>query len=237
MNALRSLLDDISRDGYAVVRNVIGQERVSSLQRIVEKLSLSPSSERRGGLRGILQTSPEIHDLAQSKKVLELVTPIIGDSAIPVRGLFFDKTPDANWLVSWHQDLTICVQEKLEISDYGPWTIKGGTHHVQPPTEVLESMLAVRIHLDQTSAVNGALRFIPGSHALGRLSDRQILEIVQNNPSVICEVEAGDVILMRPLLLHASSAALTPSHRRVIHFEFANFNLPQGLKWLANQTS
>jgi ectoine hydroxylase-related dioxygenase (phytanoyl-CoA dioxygenase family) len=43
--------------------------------------------------------------------------------------------------------------------------------------------------------------------------------------------ESGDVLLMRPLVIHASSAAETPQHRRVIHFDYANVGLAEGLEW------
>ena len=36
---------------------------------------------------------------------------------------------------------------------------------------------------------------------------------------------------MRPLLLHASSIAIVPTHRRVIHLEYASQSLADGLEW------
>jgi hypothetical protein len=38
-------------------------------------------------------------------------------------------------------------------------------------------------------------------------------------------------VLMRPLLLHASSKAQTPSRRRVVHILFGPRTLPHGLEW------
>jgi ectoine hydroxylase-related dioxygenase (phytanoyl-CoA dioxygenase family) len=145
--------------------------------------------------------------------------------------LLFDKPPEANWKVPWHQDLTIAVKEKRDTPGFGPWSIKAGVLHVQPPVAVLETMLAVRIHLDDCDESNGPLRVIPGSHLLGRLSTEQIREM-SAPPAVSCTVEAGGALLMRPLLLHASSASRSPLHRRVIHIEFASCDLPGELEWL-----
>jgi ectoine hydroxylase-related dioxygenase (phytanoyl-CoA dioxygenase family) len=95
---------------------------------------------------------------------------------------------------------------------------------------ILEQMLTVRIHLDKTDASNGALKVIPGSHCDGKLNDLEIDRFKQNN-STICTCESGGILLMRPLLLHASSAAIIPSHRRVIHLDYASCDLPNGLEW------
>src|SRR5206468_7563965 len=130
------------------------------------------------------------------------------------------KTPHANWKVAWHQDLSIAVRERLDVAGFGPWSLKNGVVHVQPPREVLESMLTVRLHLDDCGQDNGPLRVVAGSHALGILPPREVQRLVQARPVTTCVVPRGGALLMRPLLLHASSAALRAGHRRVIHLEF-----------------
>lgn len=156
---------------------------------------------------------------------------MLGADARLVNGLFFDKTPDANWKVAWHQDLAISVKERMDVSGFGPWTLKAGVHHVQPPPAILECMLALRIHLDDTNEANGALKVIPGSHKLGRLTAVEISLISHETAPVLCEAARGSVLAMRPLLLHASSAGSSPNRRRVIHLEFANCALPGSLAW------
>jgi ectoine hydroxylase-related dioxygenase (phytanoyl-CoA dioxygenase family) len=110
--------------------------------------------------------------------------------------------------------------------------VKDGVAHVQPPVEVLEQMLALRLHLDDCGPANGPLQVIPGSHKSGRLNARQISEWRDRQPAKICSVSRGGALLMRPLLLHASSPATEPKHRRVLHLEFAAEPLPCGLQWL-----
>ena len=102
-----------------------------------------------------------------------------GVRAFPVRALLFDKPPEANWKVPWHQDLSIAVRHKRDITGFGPWSNKAGVLHVQPRVNVLESMLTVRIHLDDCGKQNGALRVIPGSHTRGRLTDTEIRKAIE----------------------------------------------------------
>ena len=148
-----------------------------------------------------------------------------------MRSLFFDKTPDANWKVAWHQDLTIAVQQKMETQDFGPWSVKEGVVHVQPPASLLERMLTIRVHLDDCDSDNGPLQVLSDSHRHGKLTTEQISELRKIIEPATCTIERGGAVLMRPLLLHASSPARIPKHRRVVHLEFATEPLPNGLQW------
>ena len=133
--------------------------------------------------------------------------------------------------MAWHQDLTIAVRERREVAGFGPWSTKAGIPHVQPPAEVLERKVTLRIHLDRCGPDNGPLRVVPGSHRGGRLDAAAIADHRQRVAEVSCLVDRGGVVILRPLLLHASSAALRPGHRRVIHLECAAEDLPGGLEW------
>jgi ectoine hydroxylase-related dioxygenase (phytanoyl-CoA dioxygenase family) len=183
------------------------------------------------GIRNLLDLVPLTRTIASSPALRQIVEPILGSEVRVVRGIFFDKTATANWKVPWHQDLTIAVTERVDLADYGPWSLKAGVIHVQPPTAILERMLTVRIHLDDTDASNGALKVIPGSHTAGRLSPAAVESWRSIGNITICPVDRGGAMLMRPLLLHSSAAALVPQHRRVLHFEYAAATLPAPLTW------
>jgi ectoine hydroxylase-related dioxygenase (phytanoyl-CoA dioxygenase family) len=154
-----------------------------------------------------------------------------GRRAFAVRATLFDKTAACNWPVAWHQDVTIPVRERRCVAGFEAWTSKGGAPHVRPPARVLASMLAVRIHLDGSNAANGPLRVVPGSHRHGILGAGDVRCLARWQATAECHVPAGGALLMRPLLVHASSRARAPSHRRVIHLEFAAEDLPGGLAW------
>jgi len=178
-----------------------------------------------------MQRVPDIAALAVSPKILGLLEDLLGAEPLPVRSIFFDKTPEVNWLVPWHQDLSIAVKQRLDVPGYGPWSMKDGVPHVQPPVEILEAMVTLRLHLDDCDESNGALRVIPNSHQLGRLNAARITEVRSQHAETACAARLGDALLMRPLLLHASSEALAPAHRRVIHLEYATCSLAEGLEW------
>ena len=218
---------ELDKYGFIILDRYLNNDTIDRLIQDIESLNLTPE---RAGIRNILELLPSVDRLSQSQSIRSLVEPILGNSARVVRGIFFDKQPTANWKVPWHQDVTIAVRNRLDLPDYHPWSIKGGIHHVQPPVAILEQMLTVRIHLDKTDKSNGSLKVIPGSHCDGKLNGGAIDKWKQID-STICTCEPGGILLMRPLLLHASSAAIAPSHRRVIHLDYAGCNLPEGLEW------
>ena len=211
----------VEKDGFAVVPSCLDESTVESLRK--------EFNDTRYPERNLLSV-PSVQALARSRPVREIMEGILGQTCFATRGIFFNKTRSSNWKVVWHQDLTIAVRERKDCHGFGPWTVKAGIVHVQPPAEIMAGILAIRLHLDESGLDNGPLRMISGSHRQGRLSATEITRRVKSD-SVICTVPKGGAILMRPLLLHASSACEAPKSRRVIHLEFAATELPGGLDW------
>jgi ectoine hydroxylase-related dioxygenase (phytanoyl-CoA dioxygenase family) len=222
-------IDAIAADGWAVTPPLFPQ---LAIDRVVSALaSYTEPGAARGGVRNLLDVAPVVRELAHNEVVRSVAETVLGSKCFAVRAILFDKTPQANWKVIWHQDLTIAVRKRVPIVGFGPWSEKEGVIHVQPPVEVLEQMLAVRVHLDDCGAENGPVRVLPGSHRVGRLSGQAIESWRASQPQVDCLAERGGVLAFRPLLLHASSPASSPAHRRVLHFEFAANELPSPLEW------
>jgi hypothetical protein len=219
----QTLVEAIQQKGFAKIPGVLKQQECLDL---ISALGPVTSAGRRG-----LLSLPVIATLARSDTLLNLVRPHLPAEPTPVRAIYFDKSPDANWLVAWHQDLTLALQSRADIDGFGPWSIKDGVPHVQPPIALLEKMLTLRLHLDDADEPNGALRVLPGSHNSGRLSSEQIQNVRSQQTDVLCAASAGDALLMRPLLLHASGRSRIERHRRVLHIEYAGFALPAGLQW------
>lgn len=235
--AMTELAEAVDRDGCAVVPGLIDAEAADRLIAAVAGSvpGLDDGSLHRDGElygRRNLFAIPEVRDLARSAAVRGVVGAILGDGARAVRGLWFDKTAGANWGVPWHQDTTVAVRDRSEVAGYGPWTLKAGLHHVRPPVAVLERMVTVRVHLDDCGADNGPLEVLPGSHRGGRLDAAQTVAWRAGTPIRTCLVPRGGAVVMRPLILHASSAAEVPGHRRVIHLEYAAGDLTPPLEWL-----
>ena len=220
------------QEGFAVTSALLSGLEIAELVGLLEaNPAPADSGPRRGGVRDVLDLMPQLRALAAHPAVTAIVEEVLGPGAFVVRATLFDKTGEANWKVPWHQDLTIAVAGRLETPGFGPWSLKSGVQHVQPTTEVLERMVTVRIHLDDCPGSNGALRVIPGTHRLGRLNQNHMQEYVNEERAVTCEALAGEALVMRPLLLHASGAASSPSHRRVMHFDYTVGELPDGLQW------
>lgn len=181
--------------------------------------------------RRLLESCPQVAALARHPAVRGLVDPVLGVHAFPVRGLLFDKAASSNWHVGWHQDVMIPVQRHVEAAGFGPWNRKAGVLHVRPPAEVLAGMLTLRIHVDDCPEDNGPLQVLPGTHRLGIVAEAHVRRVSAQRGPVTCTAAAGDVLVMRPLLMHASRPAATPRHRRVVHLEFAAQELPGELEW------
>jgi ectoine hydroxylase-related dioxygenase (phytanoyl-CoA dioxygenase family) len=222
---MATLVSHLDSRGFGIIPEFLSNAELGQLEQI-----LPPVDRDSGGLRNLLDI-PGVAGLAAGDHVGSLVHPVLGPDAFPIRAILLDKTEAANWKVSWHQDLTIAVMERREEPGYGPWSSKQGVVHVQPPAAVLEQMLAVRLHLDESGAGNGPLRVLPGSHRAGKLRDQEIPAWRQRTNEEVCLVPRGGALIMRPLLLHSSSPATEPHHRRVLHIEYSNCELPAGLEW------
>lgn len=234
MLATDEYTDTLQRDGFAVVEEVVPDDVIDALLPALANVDHEGTVERRGSIhavRNLLQAVPPAAALARMPAVRALVEPVLGPGCFVVRALLFDKTPAANWKVAWHQDLTIAVRARADAPGFGPWSEKAGIPHVQPPVGVLERMLTVRVHLDDCGPENGPVQVLPGSHAHGRLSPDAVTALVAAGRPVACTCRRGGALVMRPAILHASSPATRPGHRRVVHLEFAADELPHGLEW------
>ena len=233
-----SLFRMFQNQGFAVVPQCLDGDTVARLVHLTElaraRIDAAESVSNSSGvyaLRNLVDVVPEVAELSLNSKVAELVEAVLGTGAFLVRSTLFDKTDGANWGVFWHQDLSIAVKERHEVEGFHAWTRKAGVQCVQPPVQIMSRILAVRLHLDDCFAANGALKVLPGSHRSDALTSNRIEEISSSVNEVVCEVPAGGAVLMSPLLLHASSPMINPGHRRVIHLEFTAQELPQPLEW------
>ncbi len=214
----------ITAAGWATTPPLLTAAELAALAAGLEPLSGA------GNARNLLDV-PAVVALARSPAVRALAESVLGPGCVAVRGLLFDKTPDSNWKVPWHQDLTVALRDQSDAGGFGPWSVKGGVVHAHAPLAVLESMLAVRVHLDDCGPENGPVRLLSGTHTLGKLSGAEIDRLAADRPAELGIAGAGAVLAFRPLTLHASSAATCPGRRRVVHLEFAGCELPAGLGW------
>jgi ectoine hydroxylase-related dioxygenase (phytanoyl-CoA dioxygenase family) len=216
----------VEAQGFALVGSGLSAAECDAAAR-----SCMPLDHRRGGARNLLSL-PWALEIAKHRTLREAVGNVLGEGAFPFKAILFDKSPASNWKVAWHQDVSLPVRLRRNEAGWGPWSVKAGVLHVQAPPSVLDQILAVRIHLDEVTETNAPLRVIPGSHLAGRMSEAE-MALWRSKPVVTCVAARGSLLLMRPLLLYASSVATSPTRRRVLHIEFAHEALSSSVPELA----
>jgi len=207
----------IDEDGFAIIPEFLAGEEIESL---LDGISRPAPRRSRAGVRHALSLSP-VANLARQPNVMELACSVLGRAAFPFRATLFDKSPKSNWLVVWHQDTALPLRQRSDASGWGPWSVKEGVNYAHAPAAALAQVLALRIHLDHSTASNGPLRVLPATHTLGVLDEDRIHQLATKTATVECLVPAGGILAMRPLLVHASSKSLADAERRVLHIEYA----------------
>jgi len=216
----------LKEKGFEIIENIYSEKEINQILQILQEKGI----ENKFGVRTFLIDNPEIVNKVFTKSLIDIIKRISPNCNKSIKSIYFDKPPNANWIVNWHQDLTINLIEKRETPNFKHWRVNQERVVVQPNREILESIFTIRIHLDDCTKENGALRVIENSHNKGVV---EIKEWVKNKDGVenICEVKKGGVLIMKPLLLHASRRTENDKNRRVIHIEFTDKELPEGLQW------
>ena len=187
---------------------------------VIDALSAQAISRTKAGARHVLGV-PAVRALAMDQRLLGIATRFVGEGAVPYRATLFDKSLASNWLVVWHQDTALPVRARVESPGWGPWSVKAGITYAHAPASALENVIALRVHLDDSTLTNGPLRVLPDTHDLGVLTDHAMQELASRISPVNCLAASGGVVAMRPLTVHSSSKATGDQPRRVLHIEYA----------------
>jgi hypothetical protein len=232
MSEFEKHIDALRVDGFTVIEAGYTRDEVSSIAAAIDDAEHSNTSFRKTkdlfAIRRVLQEIPSLFPLIFNRKLTDILASF-GSGHFIVKSIYFDKPEESNWFVAWHQDLTISVDKKVELAGFSLWTKKFDRYAVQPPVNILENGITIRIHLDDTDEQNGALKVIAGSHN-SKITRVETVNLGSEKFEVCC-VPAGGVMLMRPLLMHASDRSVSSNRRRVIHLEFNSIELPAGLEW------
>ena len=215
----------LNKLGFLKVEEIYTYEEVEKILQQISKKQL----DEKFGVRYFLKDNPEISELIFNEK-LKRVVQLISREAFVIKSIYFDKPPNANWIVNWHQDITINVEGNTSEIGFSKWRKTKSRIAVQPPLKIIENIFTIRIHLDDCSEKNGALRIIPKSHRKGIINSKVIKSELDGIK--ICEVKKGGILIMKPLILHSSKRSENQMNRRIIHIEFSSINLPKGLEWL-----
>lgn len=210
-------VERIQQQGFAILSEMLKREDLDGLLEEISKANLARS---RAGVRHAMRLA-SVRALARDSRLLGIACKILGGEAFPFRATLFDKSPASNWLVVWHQDTALPLREQREAPGWGPWSVKDGINYAHAPANALSQVLALRVHLDDSTAENGPLRVLPGTHTVGVLTDDEIHERSMKVTPVECLIPRGGILAMRPLIIHASSKSQSQNARRVLHIEYA----------------
>ncbi len=145
-----------------------------------------------------------LNDLIRHRTILDPVEDVIGPNILCWGTSFFIKEPRNPGFVSWHQDSTY-------------WGLD--------PADVVTAWVA----LTDSTAANGAMRVIPGTHKLDQIPHRdtfraenllsrgqEITVDVDDREAAMLELQAGEMSLHHVRLIHGSDP--NPSDLRRIGF-------------------
>lgn len=229
-------LKEIETEGFTIIENVYDQNEIEKLTAIIENAAENKTekstfrkSDDLFAIRQFHKEIPESLNYIFNQNLIDIIKSNFGEDYFITKSIYFDKPEKSNWFVSYHQDLTISVDKKMDVENFENWTNKQNQFAVQPPKEILENIFTIRIHLDKTTKENGALKVLNKSHNKGIY--RTDKADIENEIQTICEVDKGGIMIMKPLLFHASNKTTNNERRRVIHIEFSNKNLPDELEW------
>lgn len=225
---LKAIEKQLEYKGFTILNHLYTKRDIKKLKARLDAY-IKQNNEKRFGMRAVLQKIPELKDILFNRNLKKLVKAI-DKHAFLTKAIYFDKQPEDNWYVTWHQDIPINVTNRVETEGFKSWTTKDSIIGVRPPENITKNTFSIRIHLDDTTESNGALKVISGSHKK-RLNDEEIKLISEHSIPFICEVNSGGVQVLKPLLLHASSKSKSQKRRRVLHLEFSSIALPNGLEY------
>ncbi len=221
-----SVIASFQSQGFALVPAVLDASACASISMLLDASPTTGAGSRR------LLLNTWCQDLAVKLRSSVQIAPFLAVDSVAVQCTVFEKTPHKNWLVALHQDRSIPVRKKVEGAGLSGWCEKEGDIFVQPPPALLEKLTAVRVHIDPCPVKNGALRVVPGSHRLGLLTAQRADDFRARTGEVAIPAAQGEALIMKPLILHASSKSSSDERRRVLHFVFGPRTLPLGLEWL-----
>lgn len=237
MNILDRHKIELQEKGFTTINGLYNEEEIEAMIAVIARADQAKDTFRRSAdlfaIRQLFKEIPELLPVVVTTQLKQLVGAVFGPDHFIVKSICFDKPERSNWYVAYHQDLTISVDRKMQLENFGPWTVKQHQFAVQPPIELLERIFTLRIHLDDTHADNGALSVIEGSH-LKQIFRPETIDHASER-EVVCPVAKGGLMIMKPLLLHRSARSTSGKRRRVIHIEFADQVLPAGLSWAEQQ--
>ena len=199
--SLAAIRQQYDSEGYAIVRNVLDAALIAEASRHIDWLL-----EKNPGLRpeqlhnNLVRQDAFWVRLVGDARLLDAAEQFIGPNIALFASHYISKRPFDGQAVLWHQD---------------------GNYWPLEPMKVVTLWLAV----DDSTPENGCMRVIPRTQTL-KLQDHRARNDVSNvldsevDPAIVDEskavdlvLQAGDVSIHHPNIIHGSKANLSPKRR------------------------
>lgn len=210
--------ESLTDSGYSIAQSMLSDSQCDDL---LNSLATSSLHRSRAGARHLMSQAA-IQRIALDPRLLRLAEEALGVNPQPYRATLFEKSGTANWLVVWHQDTALPLRSRFDLPGWGPWSLKSDILYGHAPAWALSHIVALRVHLDASTLDTGPLRVLPGTHAMGVMTDSEVFALAHTTPHVDCLVQRGGIMTMHPLLVHSSRKARSPEPRRVLHIEYSD---------------
>lgn len=190
--------------GYAIVRKAIDADLAAETAEHVHWLSRrNPGVRPEAFFHNFLINDPFMHRLVSDERIVDILEPFLGPNIALYAPHYIAKPPGDGKPVLWHQD---------------------GYYWPLEPMEVMTVWLAAT----PSTRENGCMRILPGTQNMRLLSRREMVDVdeekyvlnSQIHPSLIddsdvvdLELEAGDVSIHNPRIIHGSEANTSDSWR------------------------
>jgi len=148
---------------------------------------------------------PTLFKFGRDPRLLRIAADLLGSQAMDqlIHQAHF-KRPGSGVTFDWHQD---CRHRGLG---------RGGFEDVNGKGSYVQIALAI----DDATADNGPLQFIPGTNKLGDLGD-DLPNRIDPTQAVAPMIKRGDVVAFGPYTVHGSQANMSDRSRRVFINGFA----------------
>ena len=238
MQLTPSQLSDFRRDGFVILPELFSAAEVAAMKQDLARIQQIDTDhlvrEKTGGIAKTIYRvheadgptcSPIFHAASRAPRLLDPAIQLLEDESLYIRHTKCNlKTAIDGSVWQWHQD-------------YGSWKRDG------IPAPGLATALVM---LDEPTAINGCLYFIPGSHREGSLEaefndatgyrfyvvpKQRLLELMQRSPEPVPIVgQPGTVVFFDCNIVHASGHNLSRHDRWQVYVVYnAVANKPEAV--------
>ena len=110
---------EIAENGFTTINNIYTEKEIEQMLWAINQANQTKETFRKSAdlfaIRQFLREIPEIKNLVFNEKLNNVVNQLFGKNYFVVKSIYFDKPETSNWYVSYHQDLTISVDKKLNL--------------------------------------------------------------------------------------------------------------------------